>query len=53
MYYTGAGVPQDFSAAAKWVRRAAEQGYARAQLDLGYVYEHGLGEPVYYVSAYA
>jgi len=53
MYYTGTGVPQDFSAAAKWVRRAAEQGYARAQLDLGYLYEQGKGVPVDYISAYA
>ena len=34
------------------MRRAAEQGYARAQTDLGYLYEIGRGVPLDYVSAY-
>jgi len=53
MYYSGAGVTLDYSEAGKWVRRAADQGYARAQIDLGYLYEKGTGVPLDYVNAYA
>jgi TPR repeat protein len=52
MSYTGTGLPLDYSEAAKWSRAAAEQGLARAQLDLGYLYEQGKGVPLDYVSAY-
>jgi TPR repeat protein len=52
MYYTGTGVSLDYSEAAKWLRGAAEDGYARAQLDLGYLYEQGKGVPLDYVTAY-
>jgi hypothetical protein len=52
MYYSGTGVTLDYLEAAKWVQRAAEQGYARAQIDLGYLYEQGKGVPLDYVSAY-
>ena len=52
MYYTGTGVTLDYSEAAKWVQRAAAHGYARAQVDLGYLYEQGKGVPLDYVSAY-
>lgn len=52
MYFTGTGVNLDFSEAAKWVRRASEVGYARAQLDLGYLYEQGKGVPMDHVAAY-
>jgi hypothetical protein len=52
MYYTGTGVTRDYSEAAKWVHRASEQGYVRAQIDLGYLYEQGKGVPLDYVSAY-
>ena len=31
------------SKAAKWYRKAADQGYATAQLNLGYMYGKGLG----------
>ena len=31
MYLTGRGLQQDYSAAALWFRKAAAQGYARAQ----------------------
>ena len=34
------------------MRKAAEQGYAPAQLDLGYLYEQGKGVAMDYVSAY-
>jgi uncharacterized protein len=45
-------VSTDFLEAAKWARRAAEQGDARAQADLGSLYEQGKGVPLDYVSAY-
>ena len=34
-------------------RRAAEQGYSRAQADLAYMYEQGRGVPLDYVAAYS
>ena len=37
------GVPQDYSAAVKWYRLAADQGYASAQFNLGIVYTQGPG----------
>ena len=52
MYYSGMGVQRDYAEVAKWTRRAAEQGYARAQTDLGYLYENGKGVSLDYVSAY-
>jgi len=36
-------VPVDYGAAATWYRKAAEQGYAEAKQELGYLYEVGLG----------
>ena len=41
MYVHGRGVPQDFAQALIWLRKAADQDYARAQTDMGLVYEHG------------
>ena len=43
MYYYGLGVPQDYTKAVSWYRRAAEQGNAEVQLDLGFMYDIGLG----------
>ena len=39
----GYGVPQDYAEAVKWYRLAAEQGYARAQYNLGVMYDNGRG----------
>ena len=33
----------DYAVAAAWYRRAAEQDHAPAQINLGYLYEKGLG----------
>jgi hypothetical protein len=41
----GEGVPQDDHQAAAWYRRAAEQGYADAQFNLGLMYAKGEGVP--------
>ena len=43
MYAKGRGVPQDFTKAAGWYRKAAEQGDAKAQHNLGCCYELGKG----------
>jgi TPR repeat protein len=43
MYGTGEGVVQDFAEALKWYRKAAEQGYAQAQHNLGVMYKDGTG----------
>ncbi|MBK7519242.1 MAG: SEL1-like repeat protein [Gammaproteobacteria bacterium] len=39
------GVSPDFQVAAKWYRRAAEQGFALAQFKLGGLYNFGRGVP--------
>ena len=45
MYRKGRGVPQDAAGAVAWYRRAAEQGHARAQYNLGGMYRKGRGVP--------
>ena len=42
-YREGYGTAVDHVEAVKWVRKAAEQGFARAQYDLGFMYEFGTG----------
>jgi len=45
-YFNGeGGVPMDRAVAAKWYRKAAEQGFAKAQNRLGFLYDLGLGVP--------
>ena len=39
MYYYGNGVDQNYSRAMKWYRKAAEKGYANAQMLLGIMYK--------------
>ena len=36
-------MPQDYVETANWYRMAAEQGHAKAQNSLGYLYDHGKG----------
>jgi hypothetical protein len=43
MYNNGRGVPKDEAQAVVWYRKAAEQGYAAAQNNLGVMYSAGLG----------
>ena len=52
MYANGQGVPQDYAAAVSWYRKAAEQGYAAAQFNLGVMYDKGQGVPQDYVQAH-
>jgi TPR repeat protein len=44
-YEQGQVVPQDFTEAVKWYRRAAEQEIAPAQCNLGLCYQTGRGVP--------
>lgn len=53
MYALGQGVPRDDGKAVAWYRKAAEQGHARAQNDLGSMYYNGQGVPQNLVIAYA
>jgi TPR repeat protein len=50
-YYRGLGVPQDYSAAADWFRKAADLGHAGAQNSFGYSYYYGEGVSRDYVEA--
>ncbi len=45
MYAYGEGVASDYAEAVKWFHKAAEQGYARAQFNLGLML-HGAGSVV-------
>jgi len=41
MYANGLGVPQDYTEALKWYRKAVAQGYALGQNNLGVMYAEG------------
>jgi len=43
IYEQGLGREPDFVQAAQWYQKAAAQNYTRAQLNLAYLYEQGLG----------
>ena len=43
MYVAGNGIEKDYKEAFKWFRRAADQGDAWAQLELGNLYNEGHG----------
>jgi TPR repeat protein len=45
-------VPKDFAEAAKWYRKAADQGDSSAQFKLGNMYNEGRGVPQDFVLAY-
>jgi hypothetical protein len=51
-YAQGLGVSQDRKAAAELYRKAAEQGFAAGQLNLGALYQNGDGVPQDNVQAY-
>jgi TPR repeat protein len=44
-------VPQDYAEAAKWVRKAADQGFLFAQMRPGILHEMGKGVPHGYAEA--
>jgi hypothetical protein len=41
--YTGKGIAEDDAEAARWYRKAAEQGQVEAQYNLGLMYDYGEG----------
>jgi TPR repeat protein len=43
MYEHGLGVGKDYKKALEWFRKAADQGYAVAQCNLGFMYANGFG----------
>ena len=43
MYYKGYGTRQDCFKSVRWWKLAAEQGYAKAQFNLGIIYANGNG----------
>jgi hypothetical protein len=51
-YFEGHGVAQDFEESARWMRKAAEQGFVGAQFKLGAYYEEGVGVPKSDLDAY-
>ena len=53
MHYFGVGVLENYREAAKWYRKAAEQGLAHAQYNLSVMYIRGEGVSENYVKAYA
>ena len=48
----GQGVAKNLKTAADWYTKAAEQGHAKAQFNLGVMYRNGEGVPRDYVQAY-
>ncbi len=52
MYRNGHGVPQGYAEAMGWWRKAAEQGNANAQYNLGLIYKNGQGVPQDEAQAY-
>ncbi|MDG1302395.1 MAG: tetratricopeptide repeat protein, partial [Opitutae bacterium] len=48
----GNGIPEDDAEAVRWYRKAAEQGNAQAQYNLGRMYANGNGVPEDNVMAY-
>ena len=53
LYRSGRGVPRDPAEAARWYRKAAEQGSDAGQYELGLLHEAGLGVPLDPVAAVA
>jgi TPR repeat protein len=43
MYFNGFGVQQNYAQAVAWFKKAAQQGSANAESNLGYMYSKGLG----------
>ena len=51
MYFNGKGVKQDDGEAVRWIRKAADQGVADAEFNLGTIYEYGQGVQLEYAEA--
>jgi len=46
IYLKGLGTDPDYALAQVWFKKAADKGNNRAKINLGYMYEEGLGVPV-------
>jgi uncharacterized protein len=44
-------VPQNYAEAVEWYRKAADRGFAKAQSNLGFMYENGRGVSQNYAEA--
>lgn len=53
LHYKGDGVPQDYTEAAKWYLKAADQGHTNSQYMLGSMHDRGDGMPPNYIEAVA
>lgn len=51
LYYHGKGVPQNYTEALSWYRKAANQGNVKAQYAVGFMYDEGKGAPQDYGEA--
>jgi len=51
-YYLGDGVPEDYAETARLYRLAAEQEFADAQYELGFMCKNGTGVPLSFERAY-
>ena len=51
-YDEGEGVPQDYAEARRWLEKAALQGHAKAQCNLGILYYKGQGVRQNYAEAH-
>ena len=45
MYYRGEAISEDCAGALKWYRKSAHQGFAKAHVNLGVMYDNGEGIP--------
>ncbi len=52
MYANGQGVIQDYKAAVKWYKLAAEQGVSSAQASMSWMYGNGRGVIQDYIRAH-
>jgi TPR repeat protein len=53
LYYKGDSVPQDYTEAAKWYRKAADQGHTNSQYMLASMHDRGDGMSPDYIEAVA
>jgi TPR repeat protein len=53
MYHYGNGIDIDYDKAMNWYLKAAAQGQAAAQANLGTIYLHGQGVQIDYAEAYS
>ena len=52
LYDNGYGVPQDYGQARYWWEKAAAQGHAKSQFNLGVLYDSGYYVPQNFVQAH-